>query len=73
MLKNDWRPYRLIWLNFFQGSEANTARQSNSRFYDDLISRARRIEEELGIDTGQFRGSKDASNKLINHSVATKG
>lgn len=28
----------------------------NSEFYDDLISRGRRIEEELGIDTGQFRG-----------------
>jgi hypothetical protein len=43
----------------------------NSQLYNDLVSRARRIEEELGIDTGQFRGRKDPSNWLINHSNAT--
>jgi hypothetical protein len=43
----------------------------NSQLYDDLISRARRIEEELGIDTGQFRGRRKPSNKLIQHDVAT--
>lgn len=43
----------------------------NSQLYDDLISRGRRIEDELGIDTGQFRGRKDASSKLISHDVAT--
>lgn len=30
----------------------------NSELYDDLVSRARKIEEELGIETGQFRGRK---------------
>ena len=32
--------------------------QRNTELYDDLVSRARMIEEELGIDTGQFRGRK---------------
>lgn len=43
----------------------------NSQFYDDLISRGRRIEEELGIDTGQFRGRLKSPNWLIQHDVAT--
>jgi hypothetical protein len=43
----------------------------NSQLYDDLISRARRIEDELGIDTGQFRGRKKSSHPLIQHDVAT--
>ncbi len=43
----------------------------NSQLYNDLVSRARRIEEELGVDTGQFRGRKKPSNQLINHRVAT--
>jgi hypothetical protein len=30
--------------------------QRNDQFYNNLIDRARKIEEELGIDTGQFRG-----------------
>lgn len=30
----------------------------NSELYDDLISRSRRIEAELGIDTGQFLGRR---------------
>ncbi len=42
----------------------------NSQLYDDLISRGRKIEEELGIDTGQFRGRLKPSNKLIKHGVA---
>ncbi|MCA0456717.1 MAG: hypothetical protein LCI00_22280 [Chloroflexi bacterium] len=32
----------------------------NSELYDDLISRARRIEVELGMDTGQFLGRKSS-------------
>ena len=28
----------------------------NSELYDDLISRGKKIEEELGIETGQFLG-----------------
>lgn len=42
----------------------------NSQLYDDLISRGRKIEDELGIDTGQFRGRPKPSNKLIKHDVA---
>jgi hypothetical protein len=30
--------------------------QRNDQFYNGLADRARKIEEELGIDTGQFRG-----------------
>jgi hypothetical protein len=44
--------------------------QRNSQLYDDLISRGRRIEEELGVDTGQFRGRRQPPNFLIKHDVA---
>lgn len=43
----------------------------NSQFYDDLISRGRHIEPELGIETGQFRSRLKASMWLIQHDVAT--
>lgn len=42
----------------------------NSSLHDDLISRARRIEDELGVDTGVFRG-RLKSGSLIKHGVAT--
>lgn len=42
----------------------------NSELYDDLISRGRRIEKELGIDTGKFLGRKDSKSRLIKHDVA---
>ncbi len=42
----------------------------NSVLHDDLISRARRIEEELGVDTGGFRGRLKAR-RIFNHSMAT--
>lgn len=42
----------------------------NSELYDDLVSRGRRIEQELGIDTGQFLGRRDPRNWLIKHDVA---
>ncbi len=42
----------------------------NSQLHDDLISRGRRIEEELGVDTGQFRGRRIASGWLIKHDRA---
>lgn len=43
--------------------------QRNTKLYIDLIRRGHRIEEELGIDTGQFRGRLD-SHFLINHKIA---
>jgi hypothetical protein len=42
----------------------------NSTLHDDLISRARRIEEELGVDTGQFRGRLKARSWLVKHDRA---
>jgi hypothetical protein len=43
----------------------------NSVLHDDLISRARKIEDELGVDTGLFRGRLNAHG-LFRHGVATK-
>jgi hypothetical protein len=37
----------------------------NSELYDDLISRARRIESELGIATGQFLGRLKGLRKVL--------
>ena len=42
----------------------------NSQLHDDLISRGRKIEEELGVHTGVFRGRKVAKG-LIKHNYAT--
>jgi len=42
----------------------------NSQLHDDLISRGRKIEDELGVDTGVFRGRKVAKG-LIKHDTAT--
>jgi hypothetical protein len=44
----------------------------NSELYNDLISRGRKIEEELGIDTAIFRGRMNPVNSYQTHSVATK-
>lgn len=43
----------------------------NSELHDDLISRARKIEDELGVDTGQFRGRLKSSNWFVKHDRAT--
>jgi hypothetical protein len=44
----------------------------NSALHDDLISRGRRIEDELGVDTGQFRGRlKTEDGSPVRHGVAT--
>jgi hypothetical protein len=43
----------------------------NSDLYDDLISRGRRIEAELGMDTGQFLGRRAARRKWLAHDAAT--
>lgn len=42
----------------------------NSELHDDLISRARKIEDDLGIDTGIFRGRLKGAG-LYYHGVAT--
>ena len=42
----------------------------NSQLHDDLISRARKIEDELGIDTAVFRGRLVARG-LLKHDHAT--
>jgi hypothetical protein len=42
----------------------------NSQLHDDLISRGRKIEDELGVDTGVFRGRKLAKG-IIKHDIAT--
>lgn len=42
----------------------------NSELYDDLISRGRRIEQELGVHTGHFLGRRRPANFLIKHSVS---
>lgn len=42
----------------------------NSKLHNDLISRGRKIEDELGVDTCVFRGRKEAWG-IINHSAAT--
>jgi len=41
--------------------------QRNDSLYDDLISRGRKIEDELGIDTGIFRGRVSATSRWVNH------
>ncbi len=43
----------------------------NSQLHDDLISRGRRIEDELGVDTGVFRGRKKAG-CIVSHGTATR-
>lgn len=43
----------------------------NTELYNDLISRAKKIEEELGIETGQFLGRLKSKNS-IQHDIALK-
>src|SRR4051794_37832044 len=43
--------------------------QRNSQLHDELISRARRIETELQVDVGQFRG-RPGSWRFVKHDVA---
>lgn len=50
--------------------------QRNDTLYDDLISRSRRAEYELGVHTGVFLGRVDAEKgfprDLLMHDVATR-
>lgn len=43
----------------------------NSELHDDLIDRARKIEEELGIHTGAFLGRLKPRKSMIQHGRAT--
>jgi hypothetical protein len=43
----------------------------NSELHDDLIARGRKIEEELGVDTGIFRGRLGTAG-LVRHDIAVK-
>jgi hypothetical protein len=65
----------IIWLLALVGLIATAGLwvydRRNSQLYDDLISRGRRIEAELGLDTGQFLGRKDPSRVWLTHSTAT--
>jgi hypothetical protein len=46
----------------------------NTEFYNDLVSRARKIEAELGVDTGHFLGRLGTNSRFlgmkIQHDVA---
>jgi hypothetical protein len=44
----------------------------NSALHDDLISRARRIESELGLYSGQFLGRLAAPSRLLRHDTAIR-
>jgi hypothetical protein len=41
----------------------------NDQLYDDLISRARRLEDDLGLDTGLFRGRRSKASRVVNHTT----
>jgi hypothetical protein len=43
----------------------------NSQLYDDLISRGRKIEDELGVATAVFLGRKNPKWPFVNHTTAT--
>ena len=43
--------------------------QRNSQLHDELISRGRRLEEELGVLVGQFRG-RPKSRRYVQHDIA---
>lgn len=44
----------------------------NDELYDDLISRGRKIEEELRVDTGVFRGRRKPRSEEISHRPAVE-
>ncbi len=46
--------------------------QRNNELYNDLISRGRKIEEQLGVDTGVFRGRRKPMPGGPSHGKATK-
>jgi hypothetical protein len=44
----------------------------NDSLYDDLISRGRKIEEDLGVDTALFRGRREPTGRFVNHTVPVR-
>ncbi len=44
----------------------------NNELYNEMVSRARRVETELGVDTGVFRGRPAPERKTISHGPATR-
>jgi hypothetical protein len=60
---------------FLVSTALYTYEKRNTELYNDLISRGRKIETELGVDTGLFRGRLESSRKLawflpVKHDVA---
>jgi len=43
----------------------------NSELHDDLISRGRKIEDELGVHAAVFRGRKKPKGFIVKHGTAT--
>jgi hypothetical protein len=44
----------------------------NDELYDELISRGRRLEFELGVHTGVFLGRPGSQRRGVNHGTATR-
>ncbi len=51
----------------------HTYDRRNDDLYDDVISRARRIESELSVDTGLFLGRPEPKREGVDHSTAVDG
>lgn len=41
----------------------------NDELHDDLISRARKIEQELGLETGVFLGRRKSRSRFVTHGI----
>ena len=61
----------LSYLGLHLTSALRVYDRRNDGLYNDLVSRGRKIEEELGIDTAIFRGRPKAPNPSISHGAAT--
>ena len=46
--------------------------RKNDPIYDDLISRGRKLAEELHVDTGIFRGCRRPTDSFVNHTWAIR-
>lgn len=72
--REDGEPYRVALTLGVAGAATTAAIWSydrrNSQLHDDLISRARRIEAELGVHTGVMLGTL-GSRGIVKHDIAT--